>query len=148
MMIIQILLRIKTLPQDDIFKRLIVYKVLMFVLIIIWGGSVQMSNVDNSDSNNLTDLGGVFFFTFSVVYFIVCYQLYSFKPVGKRLFMPLVLLFIILGFLSEIVNPMAVSKNLFYLFIFYIVSPLFFVVQGTVGAMLYFSDIRQRFDSE
>lgn len=136
------------MPQDDIFKRLIVYKVLMLVLIIIWGGSVQMSNVDNSDSNNLTDLGGVFFFTFSVVYFIVCYQLYSFKPVGKRLFMPLVLLFIILGFLSEIVNPMAVSKNLFYLFIFYIVSPLFFVVQGTVGAMLYFSDIRQRFDSE
>ena len=136
------------MPQDDIFKRLIVYKVLMLVLIIIWGGSVQMSNVDNSDSNNLTDQGGVFFFTFSVVYFIVCYQLYSFKPVGKRLFMPLVLLFIILGFLSEIVNPMAVSKNLFYLFIFYIVSPLFFVVQGTVGAMLYFSDIRQRFDSE
>ena len=136
------------MPQDDIFKRLIVYKVLMLFLIIIWGGSVQMSNVDNSDSNNLTDLGGVFFFTFSVVYFIVCYQLYSFKPVGKRLFMPLVLLFIILGFLSEIVNPMAVSKNLFYLFIFYIVSPLFFVVQGTVGAMLYFSDIRQRFDSE
>ena len=136
------------MPQDDIFKRLIVYKVLMLVLIIIWGGSVQMSNVDNSDSNNLTDLGGVFFFTFSVVYFIVCYQLYSFKPIGKRLFMPLVLLFIILGFLSEIVNPMAVSKNLFYLFIFYIVSPLFFVVQGTVGAMLYFSDICQRFDSE
>ena len=136
------------MPQDDIFKRLIVYKVLMLVLIIIWGGSVQMSNVDNSDSNNLTDLGGVFFFTFSVVYFIVCYQLYSFKPIGKRLFMPLVLLFIILGFLSEIVNPMEVSKNLFYLFIFYIVSPLFFVVQGTVGAMLYFSDIRQRFDSE
>lgn len=136
------------MPQDDIFKRLIVYKVLMLVLIIIWGGSVQMSNVDNSDSNNLTDLGGVFFFTFSVVYFIVCYQLYSFKPVGKRLFMPLVLLFIILGFLSEIVNPMAVSKNLFYLFIFYIVSPLFFVVQGIVGAMLYFSDIRKRFDSE
>ena len=136
------------MPQDDIFKRLIVYKVLMLVLIFIWGGSVQMSNVDNSDSNNLTDLGGVFFFTFSVVYFIVCYQLYSFKPAGKRLFMPLVLLFIILGFLSEIVNPMAVSKNLFYLFIFYIVSPLFFVVQGTVGAMLYFSDICQRFDSE
>ena len=136
------------MPQDDIFKRLIVYKVLMLVLIIIWGGSVQMINVDNSDSNNLTDLGGVFFFTFSVVYFIVCYQLYSFKPVGKRLFMPLVLLFIILGFLSEIVNPMAVSKNLFYLFIFYIVSPLFFVVQGTVGAMLYFSDVRQRFDNE
>ena len=136
------------MPQDDIFKRLIVYKALMLVLIIIWGGTVQMSNADNPDSNNLTDLGGLFFFTFSVVYFFVCYQLYSFKSVGKRLFMPLVLFFIFLGFLSEIVNPMDVSKNLFYLFIFYIVSPLFFVVQGTVAAMLYFSDVRQRFDSE
>ena len=136
------------MPQDDIFKRLIGYKALMLVLIIIWGGTVQLSNADSPDSNRLTDLGGLFFFTFSVVYFFVCYQLYSFKSVGKRLFMPLVLLFIFLGFLNEIVSPMDVSKNLFYLFIFYIVSPLFFVVQGTVAAMLYFSDVRQRFDSE
>ena len=134
--------------QDDIFKRLIVYKALMLLLIIIWGGSVQMDNADNPNSNNLTDLGGLLFFIFSVVYFYVCYQLYSFKSPGKRLFVPLVLLFIFLGFLSEIVNPMDIDKNLFYLFIFYIVSPLFFVVQGTVAAMLYFSDVRQRFDSK
>ena len=136
------------MPQDYIFKRLIVYKVLMLVLIIIWGGSVQISNTDNTDSNNLTDLGGLLFFMFSVVYFYVCYQLYSFKSLGKRLFLPLVLLFIFLGFLSEIVYPMDVNKNLFYLFVFYILSPLFFVVQGTVAAMLYFSDVRLRFDSE
>ena len=134
--------------QDDIFKRLIGYKALLLFLIIIWGGTVQMSNAHNPDSNNLTDLGGLLFFIFSVVYFYVCYQLYSFKSLGKRLFVPLVLLFIFLGFLSEIVNPIDVSKNLFYFFIFYIVSPLFFVVQGTVAAMLYFSDVRQRFDSE
>ena len=134
--------------QDDIFKRLIGYKALLLFLIIIWGGTVQMSNANNPDSNNLTDLGGLLFLIFSVVYFYVCYQLYSFKSLGKRLFVPLVLLFIFLGFLSEIVNPIDVSKNLFYFFIFYIVSPLFFVVQGTVAAMLYFSDVRQRFDSE
>ena len=118
------------MPQDYIFKRLIVYKVLMLVLIIIWGGSVQISNTDNTDSNYLTDLGGLLFFMFSVVYFYVCYQLYSFKSLGKRLFVPLVLLFIFLGFLSEIV------------------SPLFFVVQGVVAAMLHFSDVRQHFDSK
>ena len=132
--------------QDDIFKRLIVYKALMLVLIIIWGGSVQMSNTANPDSNNLTDLGGLLFFIFSVVYFFVSYQLYSFKSLGKRLFVPLVLLFIFLGFVSEIVSPMDVNKNLFYLFIFYIVSPLFFVVQGVVAAMLYFSSVGDRFD--
>ena len=132
--------------QDDIFKRLIVYKALMLVLIIIWGGSVQMSNTANPDSNNLTDLGGLLFFIFSVVYFFVSYQLYSFKSLGKRLFVPLVLLFIFLGFVSEIVNPMDVNKNLFYLFVFYIVSPLFFVVQGVVAAMLYFCSVGDRFD--
>ena len=132
--------------QDDIFKRLIVYKALMLVLIIIWGGSVQMSNTDNPDSNNFTDLGGLFFFIFSVVYFFVSYQLFIFKPLGKRLFAPVVLLFIVLGFVSELVNPMDVNKNLFYLFIFYIVSPLFFVVQGVVAAMLYFSGVGDRFD--
>ncbi len=41
---------------------------------------------------------------------------------------------------------MDVNKNLFYLFIFYIVSPLFFVVQGVVAAMLYFSGVGDRFD--
>ena len=84
--------------QDDIFKRLIAYKVLMLVLIIIWGGSVQMSNANNPVGNNLTDLGGLLFFIFSVVYFFVSYQLYIFKSLGKRLFVPLVLLFIVLGF--------------------------------------------------
>ena len=132
--------------QDDIFKRLIVYKALMLVLIIIWGGSVQMSNANNPDSNNFTDLGGLLFFIFSVVYFFVSYQLFIFKPLGKRLFAPVVLLFIVLGFVSELINPMDVNKNLFYLFIFYIVSPLFFVVQGVVAAMLYFSGVGDRFD--
>ena len=132
--------------QDDIFKRLIVFKALMLVLIIIWGGSVQMSNADNPVGNNLTDLGGLLFFIFSVVYFFVSYQLFIFKPLGKRLFAPVVLLFIVLGFVSELINPMDVNKNLFYLFIFYIVSPLFFVVQGVVAAMLYFSGVGDRFD--
>ena len=111
--------------QDDIFKRLIVYKALMLVLIMIWGGSVQMSNTANPDTNNLTDLGGLLFFIFSVVYFFVSYQLYSFKSLGKRLFVPLVLLFIFLGFLSNIMDHIDVNINLFYLFIFYVVSPLF-----------------------
>ena len=105
-----------------------------------------MSNANNPDGNNLTDLGGLLFFIFSVLYFFVSFQLFIFKSLGKRLFVPVVLLFIVLGFVSELVNPMDVNKNLFYLFIFYIVSPLFFVVQGVVAAMLYFSSVGDRFD--
>ena len=56
---------------DIIFKKLIVYKAFMLSLVIIWGGSVQISNADNPDSNNLTDLGGFIFFIFSVIYLFV-----------------------------------------------------------------------------
>lgn len=111
---------------DIIFKKLIVYKAFMLSLVIIWGGSVQISNADNPDSNNLTDLGGFIFFIFSVIYLFVCCQLYLFKSLAKRLFVPLALLFIVSGFLSEMVNSMTANKNLFCLFIFYVVSPLYF----------------------
>ena len=111
---------------DIIFKKLIVYKAFMLSLVIIWGGSAQISNADNPDSNNLTDLGGFIFFIFSVIYLFVCYQLYLFKSLAKRLFVPLALLFIVSGFLSEMVNSMTVNKNLFCLFIFYVVTPLYF----------------------
>lgn len=118
----------------------------MLVLIIIWGGMVQMSNTSYNGANNLTDLGGLLFTVFSVVYFFVSYQLYKFKPLGKRLFTPLVLLFIIFGFLSEIDNPMELDKNLYYLFVFYIVSPIFFVAQGVLIGMLYFSTLKSKFE--
>ena len=67
------------------------------------------------------------------------------KNVGKKLFIPLVLTFIILGFLGELLYPLETNKDLFYLVIFYIVSPLFFVVQGIVTGMLYFSESSNNF---
>ena len=131
---------------ENYFKRIIICKSLMLVLIIIWGGMVQMSNTSYNGANNLTDLGGLLFTVFSVVYFFVSYQLYKFKPLGKRLFTPLVLLFIVFGFLSEIDNPMELDKNLYYLFVFYIVSPIFFVAQGVLIGMLYFSTLKSKFE--
>ncbi len=72
--------------QDDIFKRLIVYKALMLVLIIIWGGSVQMSNADNPVGNNLTDLGGLLFFIFSVVYFFCLLSTFHIQAIREASF--------------------------------------------------------------
>jgi len=117
----------------------------MFVLIIIWGGSVQISGGSNSEVNDLSNIRDVLFALFSASYFFVSYKLYKFKNIGKKLFMPLVLVFIVLGFLGEFFNPLEIEKDLFYLFIFYIVSPLFFVAQGIVAGFLYFSQINVKF---
>ena len=127
------------------FKNIILCKSFLLILIIIWGGTVQISNAENIGRNGFTDLGGILFSIFSVLYLMTCYQLYNFKVVGKKVFAPLVALFVVLGFVTEVVNPMQIDKNLFYLVIFYIVSPIFFIAQGLVIGMVYFSSISQQF---
>jgi hypothetical protein len=131
--------------KEKYFKNIILYKSILLILIIIWGGTVQISNAENSDRNNLTDLGGILFSIFSLLYLVTCYQLYNFKVLGKKLFAPLVALFVVLGFATEVLNPMQIDKNLFYLVIFYIVSPIFFIAQGLVIGMIYFSSINEKF---
>lgn len=130
---------------ESTFKNIILLKVGLLILIIIWGGTIQFSNSESSVRNNLTDLGGILFTVFSVLYLITCYQLYKFKTLGKKLLVSLVLIFIILGFVTELMNPMQIDKDLFFLFIFYIVSPMFFVTQGLVIGMIYFSSIKEKF---
>ena len=127
------------------FKNIILCKSFLLILIIIWGGTVQISNAENIGRNSLTDLGGILFSIFSVLYLMTCYQLYNFKVVSKKVFPTLVALFVVLGFVTEVVNPMQIDKNLFYLVIFYIVSPIFFIAQGLVIGMVYFSSISQQF---
>ena len=130
---------------ESTFKNIILLKVGLLILIIIWGGTIQLSNSESSVRNNLTDLGGILFTLFSILYLITCYQLYKFKTLGKKLLVSLVLIFIILGFVTELLNPMQIDKDLFFLFIFYIVSPMFFVTQGLVIGMIYFSSIIEKF---
>ena len=130
---------------ESTFKNIILLKVALLILIIIWGGTIQISNSESSIRNNLTDLGGILFTLLSVLYLITCYQLYNFKTLGKKLLVSLVLIFIILGFVTELMNPMQIDKDLFFLFIFYIVSPMFFVTQGLVIGMIYFSGIKEKF---
>ena len=130
---------------ESTFKNIILLKVALLILIIIWGGTIQISNSESSVRNNLMDLGGILFTIFSVLYLITCYQLYKFKTLGKNLLVSLVLIFIILGFVTELMNPMQIDKDLFFLFIFYIVSPMFFVTQGLVIGMIYFSSIKEKF---
>ena len=131
--------------QETYFKQLIILKVVLFVLIIIWGGTVQMDDGNNSQANNFSTLRTLLFTLFSLSYFFGCYKIYKFKNVGKKLFIPLVLTFIVLGFLGEFLYSLEINQDLFYLIIFYIVSPLFFVVQGIVAGMLYFPELSDKF---
>ncbi len=125
--------------------RTIIVNTLMFVLIIVWGAYVQSSNTNKVEGNLSIEIGGIFFFLFSIFYLFSLYLLYKLRSLGKKLFVPLVVIFIILGFLSELFNPMQFSIDIFYLLIFYIVSPIFFICQGVLISIIYLSDFKNKF---
>ena len=127
------------------FKRAVFVKSLLFLLIVFWGG-YNSTVMDTSGSRQYyTDVGNVLFFFFSIIYMLNAFFLIKLKNLGRLTYLPLVLLFVFLGFLSELLNPMQIKQDYFYLFIFYIISPLFFIMQGVVLTMLMSKSVQENF---
>ena len=126
-------------------KTNIIIQVSMFLIIIIWGAYIQTSNQESEINGTFFDIGGILFSIFSILYLVSLLLIYKFANLGKKLFLPLVTLFIILGFLTEFFNPSQFNKDLLYLIVFYIISPIFFVSQGVIISLIFFSKIKEEF---
>ena len=122
--------------METYLKKTVLVKSFLFLLIVFWGGYNSAMVNTTLSSENFTDIGNMFFLIFSILYMLNAFFLIKLKTLGRLTFLPLVILFIFLGFISELLNPMQIKNDYFYLFIFYIVSPLFFVIQGSVLCML------------
>ena len=131
--------------METYFKKTVLVKSVLFLLIVFWGGYNSAMVNTASSIDNLTDIGNVLFLIFSVLYMLNAFFLIRLRTLGRLTYLPLVLLFIFLGFISELSNPMQIKNDYFYLFIFYIVSPLFFIMQGFVLCMLMSKSIREVF---
>ena len=127
------------------FHKILIFKAMLFFLIVIWGGYNQIvtSNIDNDLS--FLDIGGLGFLIFSIFYLWSCYYLYILKKNSRVLFLSLVFLFVVFGFLAELIKPMQINHDFFYIFVFYIVSPLFFILQGIILTLIYFTDLKFNF---
>ena len=122
--------------MENSLKKTVLVKSFLFLLIVFWGGYNTAIVNTYSSSENLTDIGNVLFLIFSLCYMLNAFFLIKLKTLGQLTYLPLVIIFIFLGFISELFNPMQIKNDYFYLFIFYIVSPLFFIMQGFVLCML------------
>ena len=122
--------------METSLKKMILIKSFLFLLIVFWGGYNSAMVNTSSSSENVTDIGNVLFLIFSLCYMLNAFFLIKLKTLGQLTYLPLVTIFIFLGFISELFNPMQIKNDYFYLFIFYIVSPLFFIMQGFVLCML------------
>ena len=122
--------------METYLKTVVLVKSFLFLLIVFWGGYNSVMVTTNPSRENFTDIGSVLFLIFSIFYMLNAFFLIRLKTLGRLTYLPLVIIFIFLGFISELFNPMQIKNDYFYLFIFYIVSPLFFIMQGFVLCML------------
>ena len=127
------------------FKKAVLVKSLLFLLIVFWGGYNSTVMNTNGSREYFTDVGNVLFLFFSIIYMLNAFFLIKLKNLGRLTYLPLVLLFVFLGFISELINPMQIKQDYFYLFIFYIISPLFFIMQGIVFTMLMSKSVQENF---
>ena len=127
------------------FKNAVLVKAILFLMIVCWGGYNATVMSPNGSRAYFTDIGNILFLIFSIIYMLNAFFLIKLKNLGRLTYLPLVLLFVFLGFISELFNPMQIKQDYFYLFTFYIVSPLFFIMQGVVGTMLMSKSVQENF---
>ena len=127
------------------FYKILIIKTMLFFLIVIWGGYNQIVTSNNNNDFSFLDIGGLGFLIFSIFYLWSCYSVYNLKKNGRVFFLTLVFLFVIFGFLAELIKPMQINHDFFYIFVFYIVSPLFFILQGIILTLIYFTDLKFNF---
>ncbi len=130
--------------KNDFIKAVLV-KSLLFLLIVLWGGYNSTLVSAKGSTEYFTDIGNILFLIFSIIYMLNAFFLIKLKNLGRLTYLPLVLLFVFLGFISELFNPMQIKQDYFYLFTFYIISPLFFIMQGVVGTMLMSKSVQENF---
>ena len=126
-------------------KKAVLVKSLLFLLIVFWGGYNSIVINTSGPREYFTDVRNVLFLVFSIVYMFNAFLLIKLKKLAQFTYLPLVLLFVFLGFISELFNPMQIKQDYFYLFIFYIISPLFFIMQGIVFTMLMSKSVQENF---
>ena len=127
------------------FHKILIFKGILFFLIVIWGGYNQIVASSINNDFSLLDIGGLGFLIFSIFYLWSCYSLYILKKNSRVFFLSLVFLFVVFGFLAELIKPMQINHDFFYIFVFYIVSPLFFILQGIILTLIYFTDLKFNF---
>ena len=90
--------------MERTFKYCVLFQAFLFGTVLIWGGYQSNMNGDLVKDSYATDFGNIIFMAYSIAYFVNAYLLFKFNNFGKISFLPLVALFIILGFATEIIS--------------------------------------------
>ena len=124
-----------------IFKNLILANIFMFVLIIIsayFQNSLILEYSQKLEPGFFdTQLGLVLVLLILIMYVISVYCLYNFKPLGKQLFLFIIILYIMCLYFGKIQIISQVT---------YILQYIATLTDGAILTLLYFSPIKEKFN--
>jgi hypothetical protein len=129
---------------ENIFKNLIKMEVLYMIFAIIY--TVIFTEIEYVDPDapliwTIQDTLGALLGVVILVYITNLYFLYKFKPIGKTLYVPLIIIqILIVGFMAEPIEP---SMSLYSASLVEWIAGL---ITGMVIALLYFTEIKDKFN--
>ncbi len=129
---------------ENIFKNLIKMEVLYMIFAIIY--TVIFTEIEYVDPDapliwTIQDTLGALLGVVILVYITNLYFLYKFKPIGKTLYVPLIIIQILIGgFMAEPIEP---SMSLYSASLVEWIAGL---ITGMVIALLYFTEIKDKFN--
>ena len=128
---------------EKIFKRIILadFSAVLIILVYTIGlevvsSAAMVEQMSSSSSGTLEIIALLALF----LYFVNLYLLFKFKPLGKKMYLPLLCLSYVLIFGFPIEDLEFGDHVLYFLNTF---SP---ILSGVIIAMLYFTDVRKKFE--
>ena len=122
---------------EKIFKNLIILESLYLVFYVAIATYMEW-DVPLTEEIEPFRLVDAIFFIGLIFYYVVLYFLYKFKPIGKTLYVPLLILYLILG--SLILQEQYAFSALDMLG-----EWISGILSGLIIALLYFTDIKDKF---
>ena len=123
---------------EKIFKNLIILESLYLVFYVAIATYMEWDVPLTEEIEPFTLFDAIILIG-AIFYYVVLYFLYKFKPIGKTLYLPILILLTIIGFGS--------SDYQEYDYQVYEVTLEYFsgLLSGMIIALLYFSDIKDKF---
>ena len=128
------------MTEKKIFKNLIRAQLLLLICFIYLGFDASLNDTSLAEDVVISSLE-VAVVIVALVYIINLYLLFKFKPIGKLLFVPLVLISVFLS-LALPTEYFQLSSPLEYL-----LETLTVMIDGAIITMLYLTSIKDNFES-
>ena len=129
----------------NFFRKLIIFQVLLIIPIILVYVYLKPEESSNDASyetfSTIQQISSFIVLGLIPLYFFILYKLYNFKPIGKTLLIPVLVLFEIISFTSFSSEG---SSNSTYISDF--LDYVDYFVVGMIVTFVYFTDINKEFD--